>query len=376
MSAAAATPSAPAEPRARIDEYTRSSNLIGLLQALTTVVPLAALWWAAILGAGSPPYLVTLLATLVMSLFLVRGFVLMHECGHGSLFRSAALNRGAGFALGVLCGMPQYVWSRHHNYHHATNGNWARYRGPLAILSVDEFGALSGRQQRAYVRARYIWMAPLAGFVYLILNPRLTWLKGTASLLVHLLREKRAQPRVSLRAHAATFRSAYWASPSEYRHMTYNNLVLLSMWVAMSWLIGPLLFFSVYLSATSLAGGVGIVLFTVQHNFEHSYASADAQWDRHDAALHGTSYLDLPAWLNWFTANIGYHHVHHLSARIPNYRLAACHRGHPELFEPVRRLRWRDVRPSLKFVLWDAQARRIVSVAEYRNAQSAAAGMA
>lgn len=347
-----------------VDQYARPDSFRGLLQVLTTLLPLAALWMAAALGA-SVSYGLTALATGVMTLFLLRVFALMHECGHESLFRSARLNQSFGFIFGVVSGMPQYVWAKHHKFHHATNGNWAKYRGPLAILSVDEYDALTPRQQRAYARARHLGMAPLAGFLYLVLNPRLTWIKGTAKLVWHIARMKRAQPRVSLRAHAARFQTHYWQSAAEYRHMSLNNLVLLSTWALMCWLVGPALFFSVYLISTSLAGAAGIVLFTVQHNFEHAYASGDQDWDYDAAALHGTSFLVLPDWLNWFTANIGYHHIHHLSARIPNYRLVACHAENEALFADVRRLTLADVGGALKFILWDTRARRIVSVAEH-----------
>ena len=347
-----------------VDQYAKPDNATGIIQVLTTLLPLAALWAVAALGA-SRAYALAALATVLMTLLLLRVFALMHECGHGSLFRSARLNRALGFVFGVISGMPQYVWSQHHQFHHSTNGNWAKYRGPLAILSVDEYDALSPQQQRAYARARNIVMAPLAGFLYLILNPRLNWIRGTLKLIRHVLRMKRAQPSVSLRAHAAQFRTHHWKSAAEYRHMTLNNLVLLSLWVLMSALIGPLLFFSVYLISTSLAGAGGIVLFTVQHNFEHAYASGDQDWDYDTAALHGTSFLVLPGWLNWFTANIGYHHVHHLSSRIPNYRLVACHAADEELFADVRRLGLADIAASLKFILWDQQARRLVSIAEH-----------
>lgn len=348
-----------------VDQYAKPDNLTGLLQALTTLLPLAALWIAAVLGA-SLFYGLTVLATGVMLLFLLRVFALMHECGHESLFRSAKLNRFFGFVFGVISGMPQYVWAKHHNFHHTTNGNWAKYRGPLVILSVDEYDALTARQQRAYARARHLGMAPLAGFLYLILNPRLTWIKGTARLAWHVARGKWGQPRISIRTHAATFRTPHWKSAAEYRHMTLNNLVLLSTWTLMGWLIGPELFFSVYLVSTSLAGAAGIVLFTVQHNFEHAYASGDEDWDYDAAAIHGTSFLVLPGWLNWFTASIGYHHIHHLCARIPNHQLVACHTENEALFADVRRLRLADIGPSLKFILWDVHSRRIVSVAERR----------
>ena len=351
--------------RSIVDRHARSSDWIGGLQTLTTLLPIALLWW--LIAAAGPEYRVAIVvgATLLITLFLLRVFVLMHECGHGSLFRTPALNRALGFVYGVISGMPQYVWSQHHNFHHATNGNWAKYRGPLAVLSTEEYDRLTPAQQRAYARARQIWMAPLAGFLYLLLNPRINWIRGSLRLIAHLLRAKLAQPQRSLREHAAGYKARYWNSPAEYWHMTWNNLALLSAWALMCWLIGPALFFTVYIISGSLSGAAGIVLFTVQHNFEHSYASCDRDWCYDTAAIHGTSFLVLPGWLNWFTANIGYHHVHHLSARIPNYRLAACHHEYAHLFADVQRLTLADIHRSLKFLLWDPQERRIVSLAEH-----------
>lgn len=353
--------------------YARPDDIRGLTQVMTTLLPLAGLWGLAVAGATGP-WALAVLATGLMSLFLLRVFALMHDCGHGSLFRSARLNRVFGFIFGVVSGMPQYVWSQHHHYHHTTNGNWARYRGPLAILSVEEFDAFSPKQQRAYVRTRHWAMAPLAGLIYLIVNPRSTWLKGSLALIGHVLREKRTWPQVPLRTLASQFRCRYWNSAAEYRHMTLNNLVLLSAWVLMTWWLGPALFFTVYLISAALAGAAGIVLFTVQHNFEHAYAGDDSDWDYHEAAIHGTSFLVLPAWLNWFTADIGYHHVHHLSARIPNYRLADCHNANQEFFADVRRLRLSDIGPSLKYLLWDPRSRRIISVAEHAAAEAGTRG--
>lgn len=356
------------ERRSIVERYAKPDDLRGLWQVLSTLVPLSGLW-AVLAMPPSGSYGLAALATLAMSLFLLRAFALMHDCGHSSLFRRPGLNRVAGFIFGVISGMPQYVWAQHHRYHHATNGNWAKYRGPLAILSVDEFEALSPRQRRAYVRARSVVMAPLAGLLYLVINPRLTWLKGSAALAWHVVRKKMAQPQVSIGRHARNFESRYWKTAAEYRHMGLNNIVLLAAWGLMSWGFGPALFFPFYLVSTALAGAAGIVLFTVQHNFEHSYASGDEDWNRDEAAIHGTSLLVLPTWLNWFTANIGYHHVHHLCARIPNHRLAACHAENRERFAEVRRLTLADILPSLKFLLWDTRSRRLISLAEYEAAQ-------
>ena len=156
-----------------IGRYGRSDNAQGIHQVLITLVPYAFLWWLSGTFGRTSWYVLPLCVPLLI-LFTLRVFALMHECGHRSLFRSVWLNRWTGFVLGVLSGMPQYVWAQHHNYHHANNGNWERYRGPYATLSVDEYAALNSAQQRFYRHKCSIAASPLAGFIYLILNPRLT----------------------------------------------------------------------------------------------------------------------------------------------------------------------------------------------------------
>jgi omega-6 fatty acid desaturase (delta-12 desaturase) len=359
--------------RAIIDRHVKPDNLKGLAPVVTTLLPLAALWYAAVLSA-QVSYGPLAGVVLLMSLFLLRVFVLMHECGHGSLFRTGRLNRAFGFIFGVVSGMPQYVWSMHHQHHHSTNGNWARYRGPLNIVTVADYAAMTAGQQRGYRNARNIWLAPLAGFLYLIVYPRLTWLEGTFGLVRHVVKRKIAQPRVSIKAHALDFKTPCWSSAEEYRHMLWNNVALFGLWGLMGWMVGPVLFLVCYTLSVALAGGAGILLFTVQHNFEHSYASADEGWDYDQAAMEGTSFLDLPRWLNWFTANIGYHHIHHLSARIPSYCLVQCHDEHADLFAGVTRIRLSQIPAALKFILWDTDARRIVSVAQYQQTAALAAG--
>ena len=150
--------------------------------------------------------------------------------------------------------------------------------------------------------------------------------------------------------------------------MFWNNLVLLTGWSLMCWWFGATRFFTTYLVSGSLAAGIGVVLFTVQHNFKHSYASDTEHWSYEKGAIDGTSFLVFPRWLNWFTANIAYHHVHHVCSRIPNYRLVDCHDENQDLFANVIRIKLSDIHQSLKYILWDQQAGRIISVAEYRRA--------
>ncbi len=349
-----------------IGRFGKSDNSQGFVQVLMTLVPLGLLWWVAVLlGQHSAWIIVATLPLLI--LFTLRVFALMHECGHRSLFRSITLNRWTGFVLGVLSGMPQYVWAQHHNFHHANNGNWDRYRGPYATLSVDEYAALSAVQQRMYRQKCSIAAAPLAGFIYLILNPRLTWIRGTIGLWAHIARGKFARSGRSVGELSASYQTRYWKSAREYRHMLWNNLVLLSVWAIMCWYVGAALFFTVYLLSVSIAGGLGIVLFTVQHNFEHSYATGCATWDYDTGAIEGTSFLVLPGWLNFFTANIGYHHIHHLSSSIPSYRLIAAHKEYEHLFPSVVRVKLSEVCGAMKCILWDIRAHRIISLAEYRK---------
>jgi acyl-lipid omega-6 desaturase (Delta-12 desaturase) len=349
-----------------IRDYAQADNLQALAQVLTALVALALVWWGAVSSIDVSRWF-TAAAVVLIILFTVRVFALMHECGHGSLFHAPRLNRAFGFLLGVVAGMPQYVWSKHHQYHHATNGNWEKYRGPYTTLSVDEYAALTGAQQFMYRLKCSIAVAPFVGFIYLIFNPRFTWFKGSIGLVRHIVKGKVAQPNLSLKEHAASFETRYWQSSKEYWHMFWNNVVLLGIWVLMCWAFGTILFFTIYLISVSIAGGAGIVLFTVQHNFKHSYASDGRLWDYDAGAIEGTSFLILPRWLNWFTANIAYHHIHHLSAKIPNYRLTEAHNEYRYLFSGVTRVKLSQVHKALKYILWDTRARRIISVKEYRQ---------
>jgi acyl-lipid omega-6 desaturase (Delta-12 desaturase) len=136
------------QKRAIIRGHAQSDNLKGLSQVLTTLACLVLFWGAALISVHVS-YRLAVPAVLLISLFTLRAFALMHECGHGSLFRNQRLNRVFGFLLGVVSGMPQYVWSQHHNFHHATNGNWDKYRGLYTTLSVNEYAAMTAGQQIA-----------------------------------------------------------------------------------------------------------------------------------------------------------------------------------------------------------------------------------
>ncbi len=343
-----------------VKKYSKRSNAVAIWQITATLLPFIALW--VIVSKVYPISVWLCLFPIIgISLLFVRLFVLMHECGHGSLFRSRTANKWCGFALGVICATPQYVRSKHHAYHHATNGDWSKYRGPLDTLSTEEYAAMTIRQQRFYRYSRHVIFAPLAGLFYLLINPRYTWAVGSLRYLFHVVCGKRHHLK-------------YWKTRKDYWHMCANNVVLIAVWVLMCWAMGVALFFTIYLITMTIAGSIGLILFTVQHNYEGAYATSSETWDYYKGAIEGTSYLSLPAVLNWFTANIGYHHIHHLSATIPNYRLAQCHRDNSSLFNDVKTIRLTEVLPSLKYILWDIETHRIISIRQFESNQSIAHG--
>lgn len=351
------------QKNALIAEYSKRSNLKAFIQTLTTILPYFVLFYLAI-ESIKISYWLTAGITLLLTLFIIRVFVMLHDCGHNCLYEKPRENKIAGFIFGVLCGVPQYVWSKHHDYHHSTNGNWEKYRGPLAVLSVDQYSELSEKGKKSYASQRNLRLAPMAGFLYFIFNPRFTWMKGSVQFALHFIKQKFSSDKSNTQI-TDEFETGYWSTWQEYRHMAANNIVLLTGWVLAASYFGALPFFTVYVIALSLAGAIGIVLFTVQHNFEDSYAASNDNWDYFTATLDGTSFLQLPKFLNWFTADIAYHHVHHLSARIPNYSLVKCHNEYKYLFDTVRRIKLSEIPNAFKFILWDNHTSKIISVEQY-----------
>ncbi len=355
-----------AESQAIIKKYAIRSDAKAALQCLNTLLPYAILFYLAMTSMKTS-YWLTAGYILLLSFFIVRIFMLMHDCGHKSLFQTQWLNTFFGFLTGVFVGMPQYVWSQHHNFHHSTNGNWEKYRGPLSTLSIEEYAKLSPGKQKFYRYSRNIALAPLGAFMYFIFSPRFNWILGSVKFASHMLANQINKNKTS--SENTKYQSPFWKSGTEYRHMTLNNIVLLSLWGVASWYFGAGTFFTVYLISLSLAGAAGIIIFTIQHNFEGSYASDNENWDYHLGAQHGTSFLTFPKLINWFGADIAYHHIHHLSASIPNYNLAACHQEYSHLFEDVTRIKLFDIAKAFKFILWDTKGQKIISVSQYDQMQ-------
>lgn len=350
--------------------YLVKSDSTAWIQILNTVIPYAILWYLYAQFVGQYEWIVFPFI-IVMAFFILRFFVLMHDCGHNALYHTGKFNKIVGLLLGVLTGMPQYVWSKHHAYHHKTNGDWEKYQGPLSVITTDEYAKLSDRQKKMYSVFRHpALFVPLGGFIYVLFNPRFNWMVGLIKLSFDVLKTVLLGSPKKAWALIKECPSKKWKSPKEFRHMTYNNLILLSLWYVMCQSIGVAEFFTLYVASLSLAGGLGILFFTVQHNFENSYACNTANTNYYKAALEGTSYLKLPAWLNWFTADIAYHHVHHLSSVIPNYQLRRCHNDFRPYFKDVKRVGMSEILPSIKYLLWDQKKEALISIEEFESRQS------
>ncbi|PJB53843.1 MAG: fatty acid desaturase [Bdellovibrio sp. CG_4_9_14_3_um_filter_39_7] len=347
-----------------LQPYTEKSVLIAAWQLCNTIIPFMLLWY---FYAQTINYSLWLAVPygILMSFFVLRAFVLMHDCGHASFFENNKANKFFGYLLGVMTGMPQYVWSKNHAYHHITNGDWEKYHGPLNIISTKEFSKLTKSQQKRYAILRKAGFALLGGFLYVLFNPRFNWIIGSVIFFFQILKSL-VTPKSNTILLIKECKSKFWKTPREYIHQCFNNLTLLPIWYFMIQWLGAGPFFLVYVIALSVSGGLGIIFFTVQHNFEHSYASNTAKVDYFRAALEGTSYLKMPFWLNWFTADIAFHHIHHLSTCVPNYRLKKCHKELENLFTKVKRIKVSEIFNAGKYILWDEDNEMLISIDEFQ----------
>lgn len=328
--AANPAPPIPARRWARVAaRYATPDPRRSVLQLLTTVIPLAALWTAMTLTVGDS-YWATLLLSVPTAAFLVRLFVIQHDCGHRSFFRSPRLNDLFGHVIGVLTLTPHGYWRKAHNIHHATSGNLdKRGIGDVSVLTVREYLALPRWKRFAYRIYRhpvaFLGVGPLYVFVIKFRLP------------IDLLRRNRG----ALTSVVAT-----------------NIAICGLMSVLVLWL-GLTDALMVQAPVVFLSSLVGLWLFYVQHQFEHTDWRRNNDWDFHQTAVLGSSYFDLPQPLRWFTGDIGSHHIHHLSSRIPNYRLHECLADNAELRE-VGRITLRDSFTCLRLALWDEEAGRLV----------------
>ena len=320
-----------------LTRFAKASLPRAVWQLSNTLVPLGALWAAMawIVMSESNPLWAALLVVPAAGLY-VRLFILQHDCSHNSFFRSPRANRWVGAALGVLTLFPFAYWKRTHGIHHATSGNLdKRELGDIHTLTVREYLSLSrwGKFRYRFYRSMPVMLGigPIFQFV--------------------------AKHRLPL--------GLPWHWRKEWRSVALNDLALVALglggWMAVGW---PAVL-AVHVPIVMLAGAIGIWLFYVQHTFEEAYWSQSDAWNPRLAAIHGSSFYDLPPVLRWFTGNIGYHHIHHLAPRIPNYHLRAAHEslGLPG----VNRMSLRQSLPCARMKLWDEGTGRMVGFPRTRE---------
>jgi acyl-lipid omega-6 desaturase (Delta-12 desaturase) len=299
----------------------------GVWQIANSVLPYAALWCLMYFSLQVSVWLTLPLAVLAAG-FMVRIFIISHDCGHGSFFPSRRANDILGFITGVLTFTPYFHWRWEHALHHGTSGDLDRRgTGDVWTLTVQEYLAASRWKRFAYRFTR---------------NPVVLF--GLAPLAMFFVKQR--------------FPAA--KAPKRERHsVAWTNLALLGAGVGMSFLFGFKAYILLQALVMAIAGTAGIWLFYVQHQFEGVYWQRNESWDYATAALQGSSFYKLPKVLQWFSGNIGFHHIHHLSPRIPNYHLEKCHRAEP-LFQTVKPITLFGSLKSLTFRLWDEQRQRLV----------------
>jgi omega-6 fatty acid desaturase (delta-12 desaturase) len=320
--------------RGAIAKYQQPSTARACWQLASTLLPYALIWYLMYHAVAISLWLTLPLAALAAA-FLVRLFIIFHDCGHGSFLGSRRANDFVGVLTGILTFCPYHHWRWQHGVHHGTAGKLDRRgTGDVWTMTVQEYLEASRWQRWKYRLSRN----PLVLFVL-------------APLFIFVIYQR--FPAVN-------------AQVRERRSVHRMNFALAAMVVVLSWIFGIWSYLLLQSVVMALAGAAGIWLFYVQHQFEDAYWEREADWDYAAAALRGSSFYKLPKVLQWFSANIGFHHVHHLSPRIPNYNLQKCHESEP-LFRQVRIMTLVSSLHSLPLRLWDEQSRRLVSYAQARR---------
>ncbi len=312
-----------------LSAYRKSDNRRAVWQLINTLIPYGALWYLMILTRQrSYSYALTLLIAVPASAFLVRIFILFHDCVHGSLFRAGHANNFFGHLLGVLVFTPFQDWRFSHLRHHATYSNLdTRGFGDIWTLTRGEFESLPKTKQWAYRLYR---------------NPVITI--GLGALFMFLLRN-RLPTRTSKRR--------------ERMSVILTNLLIVLVFLAAHRLIGWRTYIAIQFPIIWMAGAAGIWLFFVQHQFPNGYWARKGEWHPLRAAMEGASFYRLPTVLRWFTGNIGYHYIHHLNSRIPNYQLKKCYDSIPAL-QNKKPLTIAESLTCPRLKVWDEQQHKLV----------------
>lgn len=321
------------ELKKSVAPYEHIEMKAGIRQMLNTLVPLVLFWIAAYLSLEIS-YWLTLPLAVITSGFVVRTFIIFHDCCHQSFFKSRRANAILGTITGVLTLVPYEKWKMSHSIHHATSSNLdKRGTGDMWVLTVDEYADASLWTKICY----RIYRNPLVMF-------------GLGPIFIFLISYRFNRRGAKRRERISTY---------------VTNVLIVGLYGLLSWLIGWQAFVLVQGPVFFFSGMMGIWLFYVQHQFEDTYFEHDEEWSYINAAVEGSSYYKLPKPLQWITGNIGFHHVHHLSPKVPNYNLEKAHNAAP----PLQKATTLTIRTSLKalsFRLWDESAKVFISFREYR----------
>ncbi|WP_223702524.1 fatty acid desaturase [Sutcliffiella deserti] len=318
----------------QIAPFEQSQTTKSVWQIINTLGPFIILWILAYVSL-SVSYWLALIPIVLAAGFLTRIFIIFHDCTHHSFFKNRRLNRAVGTAMGVLTLFPFDQWGYEHSVHHATSGNLdKRGTGDIWTLTVDEYAAAPWKTRIAY----RIYRNPFVMF-------------GIGPIYVFLLKNRFNRKG---------------ARKKERNNLYLTNIIIVALVALLCWAIGWQAFLLVQGSIFMISGSIGIWLFYVQHTFEDSYFVADKEWEYVLAAVEGSSFYKLPKLLQFLTGNIGYHHVHHLSPRVPNYKLEEAHKNTPPL-EKVPTISLATSIRSIRFRLWDEESKNFVSFREARK---------
>ena len=305
-----------------------------LWQCANTLGPILG-FWVALYFLFPISWLASIILAALSGLFHVRAFIIFHDCGHGSFFKNKKANDALGFLTGILTFTPYNHWKWEHAVHHATNGDLdKRGIGDVWTMTVEEYITSSRRIKLSY---------------RLLRNPLILF--GLAPLFLFFVLERIPSSQ---------------CKPRERRSVYLMNFTLILYGIAMSLVFGFIPWLILQTVMMGVAGGCGIWLFYVQHQFEDTYWAQGKEWDFTATAMEGSSYYRLPKIMQWFSGNIGFHHIHHLNPMIPNYNLEKCHHSDP-FFQIAPELNLLSSLKTIRFRLWDEANQKMISFGDLKR---------